>query len=293
MPAFAADPQVGTGETDGYTLVWQDLFDAPTLNKDIWNIEVNDHGGGNNELQYYTDRPENVCIANDADGNSCLVLTGRREDYKTRNFTSGRVNSLHNFTFTHGKIEAAIKLPPTGRGLWPAFWLMGDDIDIVSWPACGEIDIMEMGLHDAYETATTDRLFNGAAHWGSEWPQKFHAEHNTWDYSLQDGQFHLFTLFWDENSLKMYVDLDRYPDAKPYYQLDITANAPDDVWSPGNYFHKPHFILFNLAVGGNFPDIHTPEALTALNDANGQQAPMYINYVKVYQKSTEVGKNGN
>lgn len=84
----------------------------------------------------------------------------------------------------------------------------------------------------------------------------------------------------------MYVDLDRNPDAEPYFAMDFPCNEPDNEWSPGNYFHKPNFILFNLAVGGNFPGIHNAEGITALNESNGQQASMYVNYVKIYQKGT-------
>ena len=285
--AFAADSQSGTGETDGYKLVWQDLFDFGTLNPDRWNIEVNGSGGGNNELQYYTDRTENVRVGDDGKGNGCLILTARREDYNNRNFTSGRVNSKTKVAFTHGKIEASIKIPVTANGLWPAFWMMGNDYDQVGWPRCGETDIMEMGHSNGINRGVSDRFFNGACHWGPAWNKTGdYAQDKTLDYSLQDGEFHLFTVIWDKNKISMYVDLDKYPGQRPYYEIDITKVNPDDEMTAGNYFHKPNFILFNLAVGGNFPGIHEASGITALNDANGQQASMYVNYVKVYQKGT-------
>lgn len=279
-----AEPQTGTGETDGYFLVWQDLFDADELNPFRWDIEVNGAGGGNNELQYYTDRPENVRLGDDGLGNHCLILTARRENYSGRNFTSGRVNSKNRIAFTHGKIEASIKLPSTANGLWPAFWMMGNDYDAVGWPRCGETDIVEMGHSDGIAAGAQARFFNGAAHWGPHWPQASYAKSTTKSYSLQDGEFHLFTVLWDENSIKMYVDLDKYPRQNPYYKLDCPQDDPNNEWSAGNYFHKDNFILFNLAVGGNFPGIHNAEGITALNAGNDNQASMYINYVRIYQK---------
>ena len=287
IPTFAAEPQTGSGETDGYVLVWQDLFDGEELNRDRWNIEVNGSGGGNNELQYYTDRTENVRVGDDGEGNGCLILTARREDYKNKNFTSGRVNSLGKIAFTHGKIEASIKLPKTANGLWPAFWMMGNDYSQVGWPKCGETDIMEMGNADGINKNNQETYFNGACHWGQGWPNASYANASNKAYSLQDGEFHLFTCIWDENTIKMYVDLDKTPKQNPYFKMDIPQDDPDNEWSAGNYFHKDNFILFNLAVGGNFTGIHEAENITALNDENGQEASYYINYVKIYQKGLD------
>lgn len=284
-PAFAQ--QVGSGETDGYRLVWQDLFDGTELSPERWNIEVNGSGGGNAELQYYTDRPENVRVGDDGRGNGCLILTARREQYQGREFTSGRVNTKNLVCFTHGKIEAAIRFPSTANGLWPAFWMMGNDYDEVGWPQCGETDIVEMGHQNAFPLGTQDRYFNGACHWGPAWPNASYAKDNTKAYSLQDGEFHLFTLIWDESSYKMYVDLDTHPKQTPYFSIDHPQNDKDNEWSAGNYFHKDNFILFNLAIGGNFPGIHQASGITALHDQNGHEASMYVDYVKVYQKGLD------
>ncbi len=280
---FAALPQNGSGETDGYRLVWQDLFDAETLNPERWDIEVNGAGGGNAELQYYTDRDVNVRLGDDGEGNHCLILTARRENYLGKSFTSGRVNSKNRIAFTHGKIEASIKFPSTANGLWPAFWMMGNDYDQVGWPKCGETDIIEMGHSDGFR-GVQDRYFNGAMHWGQAWPNASYAKAQAWSYSIQDGEYHLLTCIWDENRVAMYLDMDKHPNYRPYFEMDIPADDPDNQWSPGNYFHKDNFILFNLAVGGNFPGIHQPNDITALNDENGQEASMMINYVKIYQK---------
>lgn len=283
--AMAASSQNGTGETDGYKLVWQDLFDANELNLQRWNIEVNGDGGGNNELQYYTDRTDNVRLGDDGKGNGCLILTAKKEVYGGRQVTSGRITSKNKIAFKHGKVEAAIKLPKTANGLWPAFWMMGNDYDQVGWPRCGETDIMEFGNATGIQNGTQDRYFNGACHWGQSWENHpNYARAVTYQYSLQDDEFHIYTLIWDEEKVAMYVDLDKYPDAEPYYIMTIPAT--NDTNSPGYYFHKENFILFNLAVGGNFPGIWDINQITALNESNDYQASMYVNYVKIYQKGT-------
>lgn len=286
LPALAAEPQVGTGETDGYKLVWQDLFDGTSLNLDRWNIEVNGDGGGNNELQYYTARLDNVRVGDDGEGNGCLILTAKKEVYNGKQCTSGRITTKNKIAFKHGKIEAAIKLPQTANGLWPAFWMMGNDFDQVGWPRCGETDIMEFGNATGIANGTQDRYFNGACHWGTAWnDHRQHANAITNSYSLQDGEFHIYTCIWDQDKVAMYVDLDKNPNASPYYIMTIPETTTDQT-HPGYYFHKENFILFNLAVGGNFPGIWNINGITALNEGNNYQQSMYVNYVKIYQKGT-------
>ncbi len=286
LPAMAAEPQNGTGETDGYKLVWQDLFDGESLNLDRWNIEVNGDGGGNAELQYYTARLDNVRVGDDGEGNGCLILTAKKEVYNGKQCTSGRITTKNKIAFKHGKIEAAIKLPQTANGLWPAFWMMGNDFDQVGWPRCGETDIMEFGNATGIANGTQDRYFNGACHWGTAWnDHRQHANAITNSYSLQDGEFHIYTCIWDQDKVAMYVDLDKNPNASPYYIMTIPETTTDQT-HPGYYFHKENFILFNLAVGGNFPGIWDINSITALNEGNNYQQSMYVNYVKIYQKGT-------
>lgn len=279
-PSYPA--QNGSGETGGYSLVWQDLFDGTHLDESVWNIEVNGNGGGNNELQYY--RRENVGISKEPQsGRSCLTLTARRESYLGKPFTSGRVNTMGKKFFTHGKVEAYILLPKTANGLWPAYWMMGNDFQSVGWPRCGEIDILEMGNAQGIASGTQETYFNGACHWGyyknGGYPN--YARHSNAPYSLQDGEFHLYTLVWDETMIRMYLDLDKNPNATPYYEMGVTEKGDD--WGTGYYFHHDFFILFNLAVGGNFTNIWNDAAITAL-PTNGSEAKMYIDFVKVYQK---------
>jgi len=268
-----------------YTLVWEDNFEGTQLNPNIWNIEVNGNGGGNNELQYYTSRPDNVSIGIEpVSGKSCLILTAKKETYSGKTCTSGRVNTAGKMEFKYGKIEGRIKLPHTANGLWPAFWMMGGDFfppANVGWPKCGEIDILEMGSATGITNGTQNRYFNGAFHWGENWPQYSHAQAYTAANSLQDD-FHLYTLTWDATSVKMYLDQDINPNVAPYCQMNI--NGGTDPWQVGRYFHKPFFVLLNLAVGGSFPNINNINNVTALNSSNNYEAKMYIDYIKVYQK---------
>ena len=180
-----------------WQLVWEDNFDAPELNTKYWNVDDNARGGGNAELQYYA--PKNVTIEkHPVSGESCLVLNAQREDYYYttmddergyRPCTSARLNTQDKVTVCYGRVEARICFPHTANGLWPAFWMLGnnlatdlgddDSIDDLAavlakqgrviWPKCGEIDICEMGHKNGIVAGTQDRYFNGACHWGETW----------------------------------------------------------------------------------------------------------------------------
>jgi len=265
-----------------YKLVWEDNFNIRELNTDFWNIEVNGDGGGNNELQYY--RKENISIEIEPVTKAeCLVITARKENYRDKVVTSGRINTRNKVVVKYGKIEARIKMPKTANGLWPAFWMLGNDQDKAPWPKCGEIDIMEAGHYDGITNNTQDRYFNGACHFGEAWnngdyPKK--AEFITNPSSIQ-ADFHLFTLIWDENAIRMYIDLDKNPNAKPYFEMAIDMeDAPNKA---ARYFKKEFYILFNLAVGGNYPNIFNINEITALKDT---EAKMYVDYIRIYQKAT-------
>lgn len=255
--------------------VWRDDFEGTSLNTDFWNIENNGDGGGNWELQYYN--PNGVAVVN---GN--LVLTARRESYGGKQFTSGRINTKGKIFFAHGKLEAKIKLPKTKGGLWPAFWMLGENISKNPWPQCGEIDILEMGHANGFG-GNEETYFNGACHWG------FYGANNTYPmysvadnapYSLQDGEYHLFTCIWDDESIRMYLDMDKNPDVLPYYEMAIADKS--SATSPGNYFHKPFHILFNLAVGGMFPNITDPGRITA-----NIPAEMQVDWVRLCQPEND------
>jgi len=272
-------------DLDGYTLFWSDEFNNGALNSSIWNMEINGNGGGNNELEYYTNRPQNVSVGTDPEtGEGCMILTAIKENYSGKTCTSGRVNTRDKFSFEHGLIEARIKIPYTADGLWPAFWMMGADYGQVGWPRCGEIDIMEMGSSTGIHNGTQDRYFGGWMHWGivtnGNHPNSGRAITNS--YSVQ-GSYHTFRMYWDESQVKMYLDKDIYPSVQPYMTMNIPAS--DDDAAPGKYFHKPFFIIFNLAVGGNYTGISDINNITALNADNNYTSSFYIDYVRVYQKN--------
>ncbi|MDR2814920.1 MAG: family 16 glycosylhydrolase [Prevotellaceae bacterium] len=262
---------------DGYTLAWSDEFDGATLNTASWTALNDGSGGGNQELQYYL--PANVSVGVEPlSGKSCLVLTAKKQSYSGKTATSGRVEGKR--TFLYGRLEASIKLPHTADGLWPAFWLLGGDIATNPWPACGEIDIVEMGHATGIKSGTQNRYFNGACHYLGGSP----VENVTHSASLQDD-FHLFTLIWDEYNIKMYLDLDKNPAATPYFTLNISNKS---AGAAGYYFHKPFYFLFNLAVGGHFPFDGSSTSLqnnisnvTALSSGD---AKMYVDFVRVYQR---------
>lgn len=273
------DPEEPGVEIPGYRLIWSDEFDSADLDLTKWLIEDNGDGGGNNELQYYDARGVSMG-AEPESGRKCLILTARKENYRGKTASSGRINTSRSFTFTHGRIDALIRLPQTANGLWPAFWLLGADFSQVGWPACGEIDILEMGHVDGIRNGSQERYLNGACHWGhyvnGGYPN--YARHSEAPYSVQDG-FHLFTLIWDEQTLACYLDLHTHPDSEPYFAMNIDDRSSES--SPGNYFHHDFFVIFNLAVGGNFTGIWNVNQVTALA---GGEAHMYVDYVRVYQK---------
>ena len=260
-----------TGEAmfvpEGYKLFWSDEFDGPSLNADNWTCETGGHGWGNAELQYYTDRPENVDVR---DGK--LVITARKENYQGSKATSARLITLGKVFFKYGYVTASIKLPKTANGLWPAFWMMGNDFKSKGWPNCGETDILEMGHSNGFNNRQ-ETFLNGACHWGAPGHQYYARDINN-KYSVQDGQFHTFTCIWTEDKISMYIDLETYPEAKPYFEMTIKDFGD-------NEFRKDNFILLNLAVGGNFPGIWDINQITALNDG---PAEMEVDYVRVFQK---------
>lgn len=298
-----------------YQLQWSDEFDGTELNRDYWNVEDNARGGGNAELQYYT--PRNISIEkHPVTGESCLVLTAKKEDYGNRPCTSARLNTQDKVTVHYGKVEARIAFPYTADGLWPAFWMLGnnlakklgnnDDVDKtkaalakqgrVVWPKCGEIDICEMGHHKGIENGTQDRYFNGACHWGESFNNGAYPNVGgfyTADYPVQ-GDFHLFTLVWTEDSIAMYLDQDKYPETAPYFQLSLRNK---EVNQPGHYFNHPFYLVLNLAVGGFFPNMPAAEKyperitfddpsfqrVTAL-PADSTPVKMYVDYIRVYTK---------
>jgi beta-glucanase (GH16 family) len=243
-------------EVPNYQLVWQDEFDGPQgqnpdSTKWAFDIGTGDNGWGNQELQYYTNRSENISL----DGSGNLVITARRESFGGRAFTSARIKTQGLFEQTYGRFEASIKMP-WGPGIWPAFWLLGSDVEIVGWPQCGEIDIME------YRGQQTN-LIHGTVHGpgysgGNSVTKSFGFEQARFD-----TDFHLFVVEWGTDYIRFYVD------DVLYQQIE-----PGDLSGPW-VFNHPFFIILNVAVGGNYVGFPT-------NETPFPQS-MIIDYVRVYK----------
>lgn len=269
----------------GYKMVWSDEFNGTSLDSKVWNIEENGNGGGNQELQYY--RKENVAVAN---GN--LVLTARRENYNNKQFTSGRINSRDKAYFKHGIIQARIKFPKTANGIWPAYWMMGNDYGKLGWPRCGEIDIVETGNAEGIKNGTQTRHFGATLHWGTS----AGANHKQYGTSylapesnpLQNDEYHIITTEWDGQFLSMYYDLKDFTVAAKNKARFYSATIPASTNSAdiGHYFQKPFFFIFNLAVGGNYTGIYNAGGITALPNA-GDEAKMFVDWVRVYQDEND------
>jgi len=243
-PAHNPGPQNDTTSSSTYSLVWQDEFDGVTLDTTKWNYEVNGNGGGNNELQYYTNFPENCYVK---DGS--LIIKALKMNYKGKLYTSARINTNNKGDWKYGKFEIRAKLP-YGQGLWPAIWMLPTDWVYGGWPMSGEIDIME-------ELGQNPGKVYGTIHYGNP-----HAQQGG-SYVLTDHDFsksfHVFSIEWS------CTEIDWYVDGVKYFQAFISK--PFD--------QKFHFVL-NVAVGGNWPE--SPDSTTTFP----QQ--MVVDYVKVYQK---------
>ncbi len=236
----------------GYTLVWSDEFSGNTLDLNVWNQEIGNHSGwGNNELQYYTNSPKNVFLSN---GN--LIIEARKEAISGFNYSSARMTTQNKKSFKFGRIDIRAKLP-VSKGMWPALWMLGTNITSVGWPACGEMDIME--LIGAYP----GRVYS-TMHWKSS--SGVHASKGT-NYNLPSGdfsqQFHVYSMVWAQDLIKCYVD----------DQLYLTVSATDvGATYP---FNADQFFIFNVAVGGNWPG--PPDATTQFPQR------MFVDYVRVFQ----------
>lgn len=242
-------PTVTAKADTGWNLAWSDEFNGTSINTSNWKYETGGDGWGNNELEYYTNRSENARVEN---GN--LVVEARKENYNGMNYTSARLKSQGLKNWTYGKVEARMKLP-AGQGVWPAFWMLGENISQVSWPKCGEIDIME---HINNESA-----IHGTIHWDST-GNNTHAQYGAASPNIDVTQYHVYSIEWDASSIKWFVDGTQY----------LEANIANNI-NGTEEFHKPFFILFNLAIGGNWPG--NPDGSTPF------PAKMYVDYVRVYQ----------
>lgn len=239
----------------GYNLVWNDEFSGSSLDLNTWNQEIGNGSGGwgNNELEYYTNSNKNTLVSN---GN--LIIEARKESIGGFNYSSGRMTTQNKKSFTFGRIDIRAKLP-VGKGIWPALWMLGNNITSVGWPACGEIDIME--LIGTYPSRT-----HGTMHWkpvnGTNTSKGSAYNLATGDFSQQ---FHVFSIIWTQDTIKWLVDDNLF-----------LTNTKSDVGAADYPFNEPHFFIFNVAVGGNWPG--PPDGTTEFPQR------MFVDYVRVFQQ---------
>jgi beta-glucanase (GH16 family) len=239
-----------------WSLLWSDEFSgqkgtAPSASNWSYDIGTGTDGWGNQELQFYTNRPENVAL----DGEGHLVITARKESFSGRSFTSARINTKGKFQHTYGRIEASIK-NPHGPGIWPAFWMLGSQIDVVGWPKSGEIDIMEMRGQDP-------SMVYGSLHG----PGYSAGNAITGYYALQNARFdtdyYLYAVEWYPDRIDFFVNDFLY---HRVYKRDVRGE-----W----VFDRSFYLVLNIAVGGTF--------LGYPNDKTPFPQKMMIDFVRVYQ----------
>lgn len=242
-------------------LVMADEFDTDGApNSGIWNYDIGDGtanglpaGWGNGELQYYTDRSDNVTVQN-----GLLIITAKEESFGNSNYTSARLLTKGKFEQTYGRFEARIRLP-NGKGLWPAFWLLGDDSNGAEiWPQIGEIDIME---YVGDEPSTVFGTVHGPGYSGGESISKSYKLDN----DRFDNGFHIFGVEWGPDYINWYVD-------------DVLYNqlTPEDVPGEWVFNRGPFYIILNVAVGGALPG--SPNEETVFPQT------MLVDYVRVYKQ---------
>ncbi|HZU82769.1 MAG TPA: glycoside hydrolase family 16 protein [Polyangiaceae bacterium] len=257
------------GALAGWTLTWADEFDGPdgsAVDPSRWSHDVGGNGWGNNELEYYTDGTQNAVVEG---GNLVITATTAGASAYTCSFptngpcryTSARLLTQGKFSQQYGRFEARIQIPE-GQGLWPAFWMLGANIATVSWPACGEIDIME-------NIGKEPSVNHGSLH-----APGFPGSGLTGSYTLPGGAklgdaFHTYAVEWEPSAIRFYVD-------DQLYETQTPSNTPaGGTWEFGGH---PFFLLLNVAVGGAFPG--APDSTTVFPQT------MKVDWVRVYARTS-------
>jgi hypothetical protein len=226
------------------TALWSDEFNtngAPDSSK--WGYDLGAGGWGNNESEYYTNRPDNIIVQN-----GVLKIITKKEDYQGSSYTSARILTKGKFSFKYGKVEFRAKFP-TGGGTWPAVWMLGNNIDSVGWPACGEVDILE-------EVGNTLNLNHSSMHS----PGRSGNTPDTATVMVPNGNtdFHIYTMDWRADFIKFYVD------NQLYYTFTNSSSLP---------FNQNFFLIINCAIGGNFGGTIDPNFVSSTYE---------IDYIRVY-----------
>jgi beta-glucanase (GH16 family) len=284
--AWSDEPQQ-TKQDESWKLVWRDEFDGEAIDRSKWDHDLGNgffnydantwiSGWGNGELQYYTREPENSFV-----NDGLLHVRALKESLHNCGYTSAKLKTRKRdgtslFAMKYGKVEFRAKLP-TGKGVWPALWMLPQSEKFGGWAASGEIDILEVKGHEPTKV-------HGTLHFGSRWPANAHA---TKAYTLPKNgtiaDFHVYTLEWEPSEMRWAVDgqvyatqsfwwssskTDKSKGAKPTKEADLNPwPAP---------FDQPFYLIINLAVGGQFPG--KPDMTTPF------PAEMQIDYVRMYEK---------
>jgi beta-glucanase (GH16 family) len=257
----AVDASGASGDVapPGWRLVWSDEFEGAAgaaVNSSKWKFDLgNNNGWGNAELEDYTDRTQNAAL----DGNGNLVITARKEALGGQQYTSARLLTQGKAAWTYGRFEARIQIPK-GQGIWPAFWMLGDNIGTAGWPACGEVDIME---NIGREPALIHGTMHGPGYSGGNGiggPASLPGN------AAYAAAFHVYAVEWEMNSIRWSVDGTQY-----------FATTPASIPSGTTWvYDHPFFIIMNVAVGGGWPG--NPDGTTTFPQT------MVVDYVRVYQR---------
>jgi len=251
-PSSKEEPGLTLTEQDKIGLVWSEEFEGSTLNSQLWSYDLGDGsaygipGWGNQEEQSYTSNSKNIKLEN-----GYLKITARKENIDNKSYSSARIKSQNKFDFKHGRLKVRAKFPQS-KGTWPAIWLMGQNIDQVGWPSCGEIDLVEQNGQEKNKIL-------GTVHWLNS-TDNSNAKYGTDLVSNSIGDsFKEYILIWDTNSIKMYVE------SVKYFDMSINSSMP---------FDQPFFLLLNLAMGGS---------LGGTIDSNFSSDTFTIDYIRLYE----------
>lgn len=260
QPVVYVPPTKGYATPTSYanlSLVWSDEFNGTSLNEKNWNYEIgtgcpNNCGWGNQELEYY--KQENTSVK---DG--LLLIEAKAENYAGRAYTSSRLTTQDKVNVKYGRVDIRAALPK-GQGVWPALWMLGKNINAVSWPKCGEIDIMEM-IGGSGTGPGNDAKMYGTAHW-DENKYVSYGGNTKLSSGIFNDEFHVFSLIWDTKKITWYLD------DKKFHEIDTTPAGL-------NEFQEEFFFIFNVAVGGNWGG--NPDYTTKLPQV------MAVDYIRVFK----------
>ena len=260
----ASAPSAAPAPRGSWKLTWSDEFDGAagaTFDRTKWAADTGGSGWGNQEREFYTTRPENIAL----DGTGHLVITARTEDvtryacwYGGCGYSSARIKTQGLFAQAYGRFEARIRIP-RGQGLWPAFWMLGDNIGAIGWPSSGEIDIME-------NIGREPRVVHGTMHGPGYSGANGIGGPDTLASGAFSDDFHIYAVEWSPDEIRWFVD------DRQYFRTTPASLPAGASW----VYDHPFFILLNVAVGGGWPG--DPDASSQFP----QQ--MVIDYVRVYQR---------